>query len=163
MAQDEADPLHKTTTWRVVFFTVNFTMSMLWVAMCVTVIYDCLRRNGTPFAFLGGICFIWPAMAWAIAEWALHFRNARRLERPLGIFCGLVGALALFALVSNAIEAAVERSSPGIGFWLVFGGVFLSIAAYGLWCAWLRVRRRTMREPPEPRGFPVIQVKDDDK
>jgi hypothetical protein len=160
MVDAEPDSIPATTTWRVVFFTVNLTVSLLFVAMCVGSICETLMGNGSPFALLGGICFVWPAIAFGVAEWALHVRNVRRLASPLGIACGRVGVLGLFALVSNAIEAAVDGSSPGVGFWLAFGGICISVAAYGLWCCWLRCRLRTM---PEPRGFPVIQFKGDGK
>jgi hypothetical protein len=139
------------TPWRTIFFAINFTMSVGMVAMCVGVLVGS-SGDASPGAFLGGVCFIWPAAAVAIAEWVLYFRKVRRLERPLGIFAGLVGTLALFALVSNAGEAIIKGDSPGISFWLGFGSICLCVAAYGLWCAWLRVRQRTL---PEERGFPV--------
>jgi hypothetical protein len=113
---------------------------------------ETLVGGGSPFAFLGGVCFVWPALVFGVAEWLLHVRSVRGLEQPLGIVCGLVGGLAIFAFVSNAIEAALGGGSPGFVFWLGFGAACFSIAAYGLWCCGLRVRRRTM---PEERGFPV--------
>src|SRR5690349_5545272 len=98
---------------------------------------------------MGGICFIWPASAFLIAEWILFFRNARRLERPLGICCGLVGALAVFALGSAVSDAVVHGASPGLAFWFGFTAVCLSVATYGLWCGWLRFSRRTL---PQEQG-----------
>lgn len=64
----------------------------------------------------------------------------------------------MFGFLANAGEAIVEGGLPGIGFWpgvglwLGFGSICLGLAAYGLWCGWLRVRKRTL---PEERGFPV--------
>jgi hypothetical protein len=138
--------------WRTVFFGVNFGAAALFVILCVVSMAESLVGGGSPFAFLGGVCFVWPALAFGVAEWSLHVRNARSLERPLGVVCGLVGGLAIFAFVSNAAEAAVKGGSPGILFWIGFGAACFAIAAYGLWCCWLRVRRRTF---PEERGFPV--------
>ena len=138
--------------WRTVFFAVNFGATVLFVIVCVASVGETVVGGGSPFAFAGAVCFAWPAIAFGVAEWFLHVRNARSLERPLGIVCGLVGGLAIFAFVSNAAESSAKGGSPGVGFWLGFGAICLAIALYGLWCCWLRVRRRTL---PQARGFPV--------
>jgi hypothetical protein len=138
--------------WRTIFFGVNFGVTILFVIMCAVSVGESLVGGGSPGAFFGGACSVWPAIAFGVAEWCLYIRNARSLEQPLGVVCGLVGGLTIFAFVSNLAEAAVVDSSPGIIFWLIFGAVCFSIAAYSLWCCWLRVRRRTF---PEQRGFPV--------
>jgi hypothetical protein len=135
---------------RTIFFAVNFALSVSMVAICVGALAEVFGGGGSPGSLMGGVCFIWPAALCAIAEWALYFRKVRRLERPLGIFAGLVGALALFALVTTIVRG----DSPGMGAWFGFGSICLALAAYGLWCAWLRIRRRTL---PEQRGFPVVQ------
>src|SRR5688572_1194455 len=138
--------------WRTVFVAINFSAAVLFVIMCLVSVGESLAGGGSPFAFVGGVCFIWPALALGVCEWFLHVRSVRSLERPLGVVCGLVGGLAIFVFISNAAEATVKGGSPGILFWLGFGAVCFAIAAYGLWCCWLRVRRRTFPEQP---GFPV--------
>lgn len=144
--------------WRTVFFAVNFGTTVLFVIACVVGVCEWLVVGGSPFAFLGAVCFVGPALAFGITEWLLYVRKVRNLERPLGVVCGLVGGLAIFAFISNAAEAAVKGGSPGVWFWpyvwlwFGFGTVCVAVAAYGLWCCWLRVRRRTF---PEERGFPV--------
>jgi hypothetical protein len=142
----------RTLPWRTIFFAINFGAAVLFVVGCAISVGESLVGGGSPFAFLGGACLVWPALAFGADEWFLYVRHARRLERPLGIACGLVGALALFAFIGNAAEAAAKGPSPGAAFWLVFGAACFGIAAYALWCGWLRVRRRTL---PEERGFPV--------
>jgi hypothetical protein len=149
-----AERPHVMVPWRTIFFAVNFALSISMVGICVGALAEVFGGGGSPGSLMGGMCFIWPAAVCAIAEWALYFRNVRWLERPLGIFAGLVGALTFFALVTNAGEAIVKGDSPGIGAWFGFGSICLALAAYGLWCAWLRIRRRTL---PEQRGFPVVQ------
>jgi hypothetical protein len=140
--------------WRTLFFAVNFTLSAGTVAACVGALAEVFGGGGSPGSFIGGACFVGPAAAFALAEWVLYFRNVRGLEVPLGIFAGMGGALSLVALVSTIVEATVTGGSAPIGFWLVFVPVCLSLAGYGFWCAWLRVRRRTL---PEERGFPVSE------
>lgn len=144
--------------WRTVFFAVNFGATVLFVIACVVSIGESLVGGGSPGAFLGGFFFVWPAIAFGVAEWCLYVRKTRSLEQPLGVACGLVGGFAVFAFVSSAANAAPKGASPGSPdgpgglFWMVFGSVCFVVAIHGLWCCWLRVRRRTF---PEQRGFPV--------
>jgi hypothetical protein len=139
--------------WRVIFFGVNLAACLGWIALATQFIAG--ESELSVFALLVGALMASPAIAVGIAEWLLFARRVHRLERPLGIIAGLVGALALFALIANAGEALVKGGSPGALFWLGFGSVCLAIAAYGFWCCWLRVRRQTL---PQSRGFPVGQA-----
>ena len=127
-------------------------MTVLFVVMCAVAVGESLVGVGSGFALLGGVCFIGPAIAFGVAEWCLYVRNVRGLERPLGAVCGMIGGLAIFAFVSNAAEALARGGSLGEMFWLGFGATCLAVAVWGLWCCWLRVRRRTS---PAERGFPV--------
>jgi hypothetical protein len=139
--------------WRPVFFAVNFAGAIAFIMACVVAVGETFGGGGSPFAFLGGLCFVGPALAFAIAEWLLYVRNMRKLERPLGVACGGVAALAVFAFVSNTGEAIVYGGkSPSVIFWLDFGATCFSIAAYGFFCCWKRVRRG---DGPGDRGFPV--------
>jgi hypothetical protein len=137
--------------WRTIFFAINFGAAVFFFVICLASVGESFVGGGSPFAFLGGVCFAGPAAAFGIGEWLLRMRNIRGLEGPLGLVCGLVGAMALFAFASNAAEAAVKGGSPGIRFWLGFGAVCFAIAVYGLWCCWLRVRHRTL---PGERASP---------
>lgn len=62
--------------WRTVFFSVNFGLAVGMVAVCVGSFVEVFAGGGSPWAFLGGICFIVPAAGCAIAEWALYFRKS---------------------------------------------------------------------------------------
>ena len=135
--------------WQSIFFAVNFSLAVL---MLITGV-GAILTGESHGSFCGGILLLAPAAIVAIAEWRLYVRRVTRLERPLGIFSGAVGALAIFGFISNAAEAIVQGNAPGLSFWLIFGGVCLIIGAYGLWCAWLRVRRRTFADAA---GFDVI-------
>jgi hypothetical protein len=136
--------------WRVIFFAINSAACLGWVVL--TARFIATESDLSGLALVLGMIMASPAIVVAVAEWLLFTRRIPRLERPLGVLAGLVGALALFALVVNAAEAAVKGGSPGVWFWLGFGTTCLAIAAYGFWCCWLRVRRQTLAEP---RGFPV--------
>jgi hypothetical protein len=135
--------------WRIIFFGVNVAVCLGWIVLTIQFV------NGSElsvFAFLFGAIMAAPAVAVGVAEWLLFARHATRLERPLGILAGFIGALSLFGFVANAGEAVVKGESAGVLFWLGFGGICLTIAAYGFWCCWLRVHRRTL---PQQRGFPI--------
>lgn len=137
--------------WRIIFFGVNLAACLGWIALVAQSFAEYADLN----ALVVGSIVASPAVAVGIGEWLLFAWRLRCLEQPLGAVSGLVGALALFALVANAGEALVKGVSPGLLFWLGFGSVCLAIAAYGFWCCWLRVRRQTL---PQPRGFPVGQA-----
>ena len=139
--------------WRVIFFGVNLTACLGWIAL--TTQFFAGESDLSIFGLVLGAIMASPAIAVALAEWLLFARRMPRLERPLGIVAGLVGALALFALVVNAGEALVNGGSPNVLFWLGFGSICLAISAYGFWCCWLRVRRQTL---PQSHGFPVGQA-----
>jgi hypothetical protein len=139
--------------WRVIFFPVTLAACLGWIALTTHFIAG--ESDLSVFAFVLGTLMASPAIAVAVAEWLLFARRMPRLERPLGMVAGLVGALAVFALVANAGEALAKGGSPGVLFWLGFGSVCLAIAVYGFWCCWLRVRRQTL---PQSRGFPVGQA-----
>lgn len=134
--------------WRIIFFAINFAACLGWVAVIAQFIAG--ESDGSVSSLLLGAIMAAPAIAVGIAEWLLFARRVPGLERPLGFLAGLVGVLALFAFVANATEA--KGGSPGALFWFGFGAICLTISAYGLWCCWLRVRRRTL---VERRGFPV--------
>jgi hypothetical protein len=138
--------------WRIIFFGANLAACLGWIALTIQFIGE---SDLSVFALVLGAIMASPAIAVGIAEWLLFARRMPRLERPLGVIAGLVGALALFALVANAGEAFVKGGSPGALFWLGFGSVCLAIAAYGFWCCWLRVRRQTLLQS---RGFPIGQA-----
>src|SRR5262245_20750401 len=123
--------------WRTIFIGVWIVVAVLWLV-------EGSQGSVDHFSAVVGVVIAAPGAAIALAEWFLFARDKHRLERPLGIVAGLVGALALFALVANAGEALVEGGSPGVLFWLGIGSVCLAIAAYGFWCCWLRVRRQTL-------------------
>jgi hypothetical protein len=137
--------------WRVIFFGVNFAAAMGWVVMFADFIGR--ESDGSVFALVSGAVMASPGIVVMIAEWLLFARRVKALERPLGVLAGVVGALASFALITNAGEAALKGGpSAGVLFWIGFTAVCLAISAYGFWCCWLRVRRQTV---PEERGFPV--------
>jgi hypothetical protein len=138
--------------WRTIFFVINFGVTMVVVLPSLAIIVDYLVVGVPSFAFFGAVIFIWPALAIGVGEWLLYVRNVRSLERPLGVVCGLVGVMAIYGFVMNAADAAVKGDSLDIGFWLVSGGKFFGIAAYGLWCCWLRVNSR-----PGPRRSPAAR------
>ena len=136
--------------WRPLFFSVNFAVSVVFIVSCVIAVGESLGGGGSPFALLGGVCFVWPALAVAIGEWLLYVRNVRRLERPMGVVCGLVGVLALFAFFANAGEAIVKGGQPpGVVFWLGFAAACFGIAGYGLFCCW----KRFQNDQKDQRGF----------
>jgi hypothetical protein len=139
--------------WRTIFFAINFAAAIFVAIMCVVSAGEALVGGGSPFAFLGGVGLVGPAIAFGVAEWVLYVRSNRTLELPLGIVCGLIGGFAVFAFAANAAEAAVKGGTPGAKFWIPFGTACFGIAVYSLWCGWLRVRGRTF---PEMRGFPVV-------
>jgi hypothetical protein len=136
--------------WGVIFFAVNLAASLGWLTL--TGISFARDSDWGFFTFLIAATMAAPAIALAVAEWLLFGRQIAWLERPLGIIAGLVGALALFALVANAGEAVAGGRSPGSFFWIGFGSICLGVATYAFWCCWLRVRRRTIAARP---GFPV--------
>jgi hypothetical protein len=104
--------------WRVIFFAVNVAACVGWIVLTAQFIGE----SGLGlFAFLIGAIMAAPAVAVGIAEWLLFMRRVTRLERPLGVLGGLVGALSLFGFVANAGEAAMKGGSPGVLFWLGFG------------------------------------------
>lgn len=138
-----------------IFFGVNCAACLGWIVVAVLWLAEGSQGSIDIFSAVVGVVIASPAAAIAIGEWLLFTRDKQKLERPLGIVAGLVGALALFALIANAGEAVVEGGSPGALFWLGFGSACLAIAAYGFWCCWLRVRRQTL---PQSRGFPVGQA-----
>ena len=135
---------------RAIFFGVNVAACLGWIVL--TSLFIATESDLSLLALVLGGVIASPAVALALAEWLLFTRLVPRLERPLGILAGLIGALALLALVANAAEAAVKGIAPGLLFWLGFGSGCLAVAAYGFWCGWLRVRRQTLIEP---RGFSV--------
>src|SRR3954467_4479548 len=122
--------------WRTIFFAVNFAAAVLVVLSCVAAIIEVYFGGRSPYSFAGGVCFVWPALAFGVSEWFLHVRSVRALERPLGIACGVVGSLVIFGFVSNAVEAISKGQAMSVGllFWLGFGGVCVAIAAYAFWC-----------------------------
>lgn len=141
------------TSWRTIFFAVNFGAALLSVVMFVVVVAEWPYSLGSPFAFLGAAGGIVPALGFCLAEWLLYVRKARSLELPLGVICLAVGALAIFAFLATAAEALTDgEDALGVRFWLIFGSICLTIAIYSFWCGWLRVRQRTF---PSERGFPV--------
>jgi len=127
---------------RAIFFGVNVAACLGWIVL--TSLFIATESDLSLLALVLGGVIASPAVAVAVAEWLLFARRMQRLERPLGILAALVGALALFALIANAAEAAVKGIAPGVWFWLGFAGVCLAIVAYGFWCGWLRVRRQTL-------------------
>lgn len=147
--------LVRHVSWRMIFFGVNCAACLGWIVVAVLWLAEGSQGSIDIFSAVVGVVIASPAAAIAIGEWLLFTRDKQKLERPLGIVAGLVGALALFALIANAGEAVVEGGSPGALFWLGFGSACLAIAAYGFWCCWLRVRRQTL---PQSRGFPVGQA-----
>jgi hypothetical protein len=132
----------RASGWHLVFFLVNFVAAVLWVLICVVCVVEVSIGGGSPFAFAGAVCSFGPAFAFAIAEWLLFVRNFQSLRRPLGIICGLVGALAVFALASDMFRAVVEGGAPGALFWMIFGSISVAVATYGFWCCWYRLRHR---------------------
>jgi hypothetical protein len=130
--------------WRVIFFGVNFAACLGWIVL--SALFIATESDRSLVAVVLGALMASPGVAIAIAEWLLFARRVPRLERPLGVLAALVGALALFALIANAAEAAVKGGAPGVLFWLGFASACLAIAAYGFWCGWLRVRRQTFVE-----------------
>src|SRR5437867_3902834 len=100
--------------WRTVFFAVNFAAALLFILSCALSVGQNAYAGGSAFAFLGGVCFVWPAMAFAVGEWLLYVRKVQALERPLGVTCGLIGALAVFGFFSNLAEASSKGTSPGL-------------------------------------------------
>jgi hypothetical protein len=142
--------------WRTIFFGVNCAACLGWIVIAVLWLAEGSQRSIDLFSAVVGVVIAAPAAAIAVGEWLLFARGKQKLERPLGIVAGLVGALALFALVANAGEAFVKGGSPGALFWLGFGSVCLAISAYGFWCCWLRVRRQTLLlSRIKPRGNSV--------
>ncbi len=140
--------------WRTIFFWVNSAACLGWLIIAVLWVGEESQGSIDPFSAIVGVAMASPAVAIAIGEWLLFSRDKERLERPLGYVAGIVGGLACFGFLANAGEAIVKGGpgTPGLEFWLGFGVICFSIAAYGFWCCWLRVRRKTI---PEPRGFPV--------
>lgn len=136
--------------WRTVFFAINLAAALGWVVLATMFVaeevFDSNLAAVIMWAAMGS-----PGFAVAIAEWRLFSRRSRSLERALGVLAGCVGALAVFAWISNVIDAA-PRKSPSAAFWIVFSTTCLTIAVYGIWCCWLRVRHRTLPEEP---GFPM--------
>jgi hypothetical protein len=117
--------------------------------LCIVNIAESYVDVSLSRVFLPAMCFGCPALVFGIAEWFLYFRKFRSLEKPLGVICGIIGVLALVVVMGNAGEAIRE------GDWLIFGATGISIAAYNLWCCWMRMHRWTF---PEERGFPVIPI-----
>lgn len=145
--------------WRAIFFGVNSTVCLGWIGLCTLFVaplaVDELGENSLAVAVVVGVGMASPAVVVLVGEWLLFARRWGGLERPLGVVAGLGGALALFAFVANAGEAIMKGGSAGVVFWLGFGGACVVIAAYGFWCCWLRVRRKTFSRV---RGFDVIEV-----
>ena len=138
--------------WRAIFFAVNFAASVLFVISCIVAVGESLNGAGSPYALGGGVCFVVPAAAYGLAEWLLYVRNVRRLERPLGVVCGVVGAMAVFAFVANAGEAMTTPTSggPGVLAW-GFAAACFGTAAYGFFCCW----KRFTSDGTSRRGFTV--------
>jgi len=167
--------------WRTVFFAVNFGTTVLFVIACVVGVGEWLVVGGSPFAFLGAVCFIGPALAFGITEWLLYVRKVRNLERPLGVVCGLVGGLAIFAFISNAAEprSKVVRQVSGSGHTYGSGSASaryaspsprMACGAVGLECVAGRFRKNgvflsavrrhhNQRLPPQPlSGVPLCSA-----
>ena len=137
------------SAWRAIFFGINLAACLSWIFITARFFAESDRDA---FAAVMWTLVALPAVAVGVAEWLLFTRRAPRLERPLGIVAGLVGALAIFAFLANVAEVVHSSASPDVDFWLLFGAACLAVAAYSFWCSWLRTRRRTFAEP---RGFPV--------
>jgi hypothetical protein len=139
--------------WRTIFFAVNVSAAL---GMVVTIAGWLVASSAPDLSTLVVGCVLSaPFLTFVVAEWLLFARRVVRLERPLGIVPGIVGGLSLFAFFSNLGEAVVHHSSPGLLFWCVFGLACSSVAVYGSWCCWLRVRHRTLEVP---RGFGVVRA-----
>jgi hypothetical protein len=76
-----------------------------------------------------------------VAEWLLFVRKWQGLRRPLGFVCGGFSALVAFGFFSNLVEALQDGDFPPLVFWLIFGGISLTLAAYSAACCWHRIRR----------------------
>lgn len=138
--------------WSMVFCAVNCAACLFWIVFVVLWLAEVSQGNIGLVPSAVAILIALPAVAIGFLEWLLYSRQARKLERPLGIFTGLIGLLALFGLISNIGEAIVKGGPSDVLWWLSFGSICLTIAAYGFWCCWMRVRQRTL---PHLRGFPV--------
>jgi hypothetical protein len=135
--------------WPSIFFAVNFFAAISFLTICVLTVFEA----AFPLDRLESMVMAVPALAFAWGEWLLYFRQVQSLELPMGRLCGAGGGLILLALIASAAEAASTGDSPGILFWLVFGGGGLLIAAYGFVCCWVRTRNHNLRQLG---GFPVL-------
>jgi hypothetical protein len=135
-----------------VFFAINFAASAGAFVLClhgVIVVTAGIDGESSPFALLGGICFLGPAFVLAVAEWLLFVRRAREMERSLGLVAFSIGALATFALATTVFEGIRDgvRDDRVLG---LVAAQFV-VAAYSIACGAYRCRQR----PDEGRGFPV--------
>ena len=138
--QTSGEPGPGTSSLRLIFFLVNFGMSLLFGLLFVVAFAEALAGSGSPFGLLGGLCCTGPSFALAVAEWAFFVRKREWLRRPLGYVCGAAGFFAVFAFVSNVAEAVVDGHQAPLEFWIIFGSVVVTVAAYCAFCCWHRLK-----------------------
>src|SRR2546430_2143731 len=94
--------------WRTIFFGLNSAACLGWIAIATLWLAEGSQGSIDLRSGVVGIVMASPAVAVALAEWLLYFRGKQKLERPLGIVAGLVGALACFGFLANVGEAVVK-------------------------------------------------------
>jgi hypothetical protein len=96
--------------------------------------------GGSPGAFLGGLVFLAPAIAFVAAEWMAFYRKRRGIERILGFTMLGLTAFALFGVVANVAEAITSDDDVPVDFLLWFISIGLSIFLYFGLCGLFRIR-----------------------
>ena len=107
----QAAPSTPTDPHRLAFFLTNFIAAVAMTFICITAMAESVAGDGSPFAFLGGLFCVGPAVLFAIGEWFLFVRKREKLRRPLGFACGAVAAFTAFGFVANVFEAMRPRAN----------------------------------------------------
>lgn len=121
---------------RVAIALLNFCISVFLANACIV----SLVVHESPFQLFGGIILLPPTVAYAYGEWLVLYRRKVSIERTLGIVNLLFAGLAVFAVVSNLVEAFMSEDLPDLDFLSWFCGIGISIAAYLLVSGWCRFR-----------------------
>ncbi|TWT34487.1 hypothetical protein [Blastopirellula retiformator] len=126
----------RSRTLDTLVFVVNFSVAILVLASCIISVV--VASN--PFAFLGGLIVILPAVGYAALEWCCWYRRRHWLSAPLGAM-NLAGALFfLFGLAANFAEMLTARD-PVDASLLIFVGLACGLPAIYLGITgWRRLR-----------------------
>ena len=125
---------------RTLFFLINFYAAVCFAILCIGGFVLGFYGQGSPYSFMGGFIFFWPAAIMAGLEWRAYLRGANHLDWQLGVVWALLGAVVVYGLGASLVEAIHENRLEDWAFWLTYAGISLGIGAYTAVCCWYRMR-----------------------